>query len=769
MEPSPAPELVLTPLPGAGAWSVLSPVAVRTTGLPAGLLDELSWPEPVDDERCFEAEVRRTSAVLARIAGLGTFREALAWQNPTALSMVESFGRSAEAKRDAKKRKREYQIARYIARYCGKSETIGFFGPVGWGWLTGDPGHVSQRPGPALVSRRRTFAEPWAVRDLAAALANDPEIAAWLPVRLRSHYSVRDGALCRPRAEPLPLSELELAVLRVCDGQRLRRRIIEEVAGALGVDPDTVAGCVTDLEQRRYLVSGANVPLGPEGVPVLNARLSAIGDDRVRARAQARIAPFLAALSALGDASGDAGAVVDAQVALAEAFSEASGSTAVRRPGRMYAGRGVAYEECLRDLDIELGTDFLARVSEGLPGILAISQWLTWQAATAYEECFRQEWSAGSRRLDVVWFDVMRLFFGSGPKPIDAVLAKFRRRWRQLVEELRASASGYTFDPGEFSDAVERLFPSPGPGWAKAAIHSPDLQLVSYSPDGVRTGEYHVVLSEIHVSMATITGAVFEWSLGEGDPISGFLGSQIGSSAGLPVGSQVGSQVGSPAGSPAGRGVVPVFPDSWPRNTGRTTPADPMPGDLRFAFADVDGAPSGTIGMTAIDVGVADGRVFAELPDGTRLSFAEFFSFFLSISVVDAWKTISDGPYTPRISVGRFTVTRQTWRVDVAGKFTKLVGEFESYRDVDSWRRALGCPDRVYVKLPGEVKPIYLDFNSPILVLSFLVALRGSLRQPNTSTELTLSEALPEPREAWAVDDAGRTYFGEIRMVVVAD
>ena len=79
----------------------------------------------------------------------------------------------------------------------------------------------------------------------------------------------------------------------------------------------------------------------------------------------------------------------------------------------------------------------------------------------------------------------------------------------------------------------------------------------------------------------------------------------------------------------------------------------------------------------------------------------------------------------------------------VAGEFTKLLGEFESFRAVDSWRRALGCPDRVYVKLPGEVKPIYLDFNSSILVLSFLVALGGSLRQPNASTELTLSEALP--------------------------
>lgn len=744
MEPKTTPELAMTPLPG-GSWSVLSPVSVRTTGLPADLLNELSWAEPVDDEKLFDEELRRTSKTMARIAGLDAFREALAWQNPGALPMVESFERSAqEPKRDAKKRKREYRIARYLTRYCGKSETIGFFGPVGWGRLTGDRGDITQRPGAALVSRRKTFAEPWAVRELAAALADDPEIARWLPVRLRSHYSVRDGSLYQPRGEPQLLSELELTVLRCCDGERPRLRIVEEVAEALGVRHDAVEACVVALEQRRCLVSGANLPLGPDCLTVLDTRISAIGDDRVRDRARARTAPFLTALRALRSASGDANAVADAQAKLGEVFHEITGADAARRGGRMYAGRGVAYEECLRDLDVKLGTDFLARVSEGLPGILAISQWLTWQTAAAYTEHFRQRWSAKRQRLDTVWFDIVGDFLGSRHKPIDDVLAEFRLRWRQLAEELHASASGWRFDPAEFHDSVERLFPSPGPGWPGAAIHSPDLQLVSYSHDGVRTGDYDVILSEIHVSTPTITGPVFEWSLGDDYPISRYLQSRIG------------------------RSVVPVFPDSWPRNTGRTMPAQPMPGDLCFAFADVDGTPRDTIAMTAIEVGVADGSVYAELPDGTRLAFADFFSFFLSAAVLDAWKSISDAPYTPRISVGRFTIVRQTWRVDVAGKpFTRPAGEFESYRAVDSWRRSLGCPDRVYVKLPGEVKPFYVDFSSPISVLSFLAALRGTMKQPNGPTEIALSEALPEPQQAWAMDDAGNTYFGEVRIVVM--
>ncbi|WP_307961702.1 lantibiotic dehydratase [Salinispora arenicola] len=202
---------------------MLSPVVVRTTGLPADLLEQLTWATTGStarrpSTRKFTARPRYAS----RITGLNLFREALAWQNQNIYSILDSYARTGqEPERRSRKRQREYALARYLARYCGKTETIGFFGPVGWGTLTDSSGHVAQRPGGALLSERRTVAEAWAVRRIAAALAADPEIARWLPVRVRSHYSIRDGALHRPYATPSPLSELELAVLDCCDGSVL--------------------------------------------------------------------------------------------------------------------------------------------------------------------------------------------------------------------------------------------------------------------------------------------------------------------------------------------------------------------------------------------------------------------------------------------------------------------------------------------------------------------------------------------------------------------
>ena len=192
-----------------------------------------------------------------------------------------------------------------------------------------------------------------------------------------------------------------------------------------------------------------------------------------------------------------------------------------------------------------------------------------------------------------------------------------------------------------------------------------------------------------------------------------------------------------------------------------------MPGDVCFAFEDVEGAPYDTVPITAIEVGVADDAVFVELPDGARFSFGEFFSNLLSTVVIDSWKSISTGAHTPRISVGRFTISRQTWRVDVAAEpFTRPASEFELYRAVRRWQESLDLPDRVYVKLPGEVKPLYLDFGSPVLVLSFLAVLRSALGKPNGSSEIVVSEALPDPKHAWVAGESDNRYLGEIRLLV---
>jgi hypothetical protein len=64
-------------------------------------------------------------------------------------------------------------VASYWQRYCGKNDTIGFFGPLAWGRIEDDAPPLSARSG-GLVRSRHVHFEAWAVQALAQAL--DPEL-----------------------------------------------------------------------------------------------------------------------------------------------------------------------------------------------------------------------------------------------------------------------------------------------------------------------------------------------------------------------------------------------------------------------------------------------------------------------------------------------------------------------------------------------------------------------------------------------------------------
>src|SRR5262249_39032808 len=131
-------------LPGT-TWSVWRDVALRGAGFPADMVlaicDEslarsadLAGADPAGpppyDMAYADAVGRLTRAVAGTFADPG-FREAITWQNPGLVQVLQEAGVGA-ARRLRKDRARELVVASYLQRYCLKNDTIGFFGPVGW-------------------------------------------------------------------------------------------------------------------------------------------------------------------------------------------------------------------------------------------------------------------------------------------------------------------------------------------------------------------------------------------------------------------------------------------------------------------------------------------------------------------------------------------------------------------------------------------------------------------------------------------------------------
>ena len=70
-------------------------------------------------------------------------------------------------------------------------------------------------------------------------------------------------------------------------------------------------------------------------------------------------------------------------------------------------------------------------------------------------------------------------------------------------------------------------------------------------------------------------------------------------------------------------------------------------------------------------------------------------------------------------------VARETWRTTVGGTgLADVTGERALYLAARGWRTRLGLPDRVFVKLGTEIKPVYLDLTSPQHIRSLWRSLR---------------------------------------------
>jgi hypothetical protein len=83
------------------------------------------------------------------------------------------------------------------------------------------------------------------------------------------------------------------------------------------------------------------------------------------------------------------------------------------------------------------------------------------------------------------------------------------------------------------------------------------------------------------------------------------------------------------------------------------------------------------------------------------------------------------------------------------------------------WAAELGLPRFVFYKSPIEVKPVYLDLQSPVLVNLFARVVRRTAQGSGADEAIWVSEMLPGPDEVWLEDGAGQRYTSELRLVAV--
>ncbi len=648
----------------ARGWALWPQVLVRGAGFPFAWLDEV----------VNSADVSRALREVARDA---RFREAVTWQNRSAVADgLDSLLRKPEGATDAKTRKKELLVARYLQRYCAKNDTIGFFGPVGWANTSGEGRFVA---GAELLDARATFFEPWVARVLADTLALDPkhcgDALVWLPGDVR----VQGRKLITPTAT-YTLSGSDAALLAKLEKPRkaksLPRAQLESLAER-------------GIIRWTFPVSISHDPLKYVPVSLKAPRLNELG-------------------------------------ALEERFTALTAHAPKRHEGRTYGGRGLVYEECRRDIQLTLSDAMWSRVSRPLSVILDIARWYSAQIGAQLTKRMNARFK---RRvpLHVFWAQTAPLFAGAEPPVVTPTAKLLRKKWNALW-------NGRSEVSTEEAEAfAAKHFKADAPGWPGARHHAPDILWEAESAEAMLRGEGTPILGELHPGVTPFT--------------------TLSVLAHAPDRAALERQWREDFGDD---GITPIPWEDFARSS-QDARLSKKHWHLDVGYEFESDRPAKRVLRAAdFDVVRRAGRLIA-VHTKRELEFDLLRVFERRIKLISALHfSLGDGLDSgPRRTLGGLVVQRAHWKLS-----REITQELDDETKRASFHGRHALPRRVFVRSPEEVKPVYVDFNAPILVEMLA-------RLARQAPWLSFSEMLPTPEGLWLRDAQGARYVAELRCIAV--
>jgi hypothetical protein len=293
---------------------------------------------------------------------------------------------------------------------------------------------------------------------------------------------------------------------------------------------------------------------------------------------------------------------------------------------------------------------------------------------------------------------------------------------------------------------VLAAFDAPRAGWKYARYHSPDVMISAASEEAVRRGDYQFVLGEIHIGVNTLSSSLFVAQHPSPKELFGAVESDF----------------------PEPR-VVTTIPMSIRGATSRTRFVLESPKDFRLSLTHDSFAPPGSKAIPGGSLVVEDsveGLVIRTRDNKIRFSIIEVIGDVLSSLVINSFSILGDQAYQPRIAIDRLAVCRESWRFPPKSiDFALVKEESDCFIAARRWSREHGLPRFVFVKVPIERKPFYVDFDSPIYVSIFAKMIRRTIDKGDSLSEIAVSEMLPSIDEVWLPDGEGRRYASELRIV----
>ena len=197
----------------------------------------------------------------------------------------------------------------------------------------------------------------------------------------------------------------------------------------------------------------------------LRQQLLRVGDIELRTTALNALDRLEAARREVEGAAGDPIQLNRAMRNVELVFEEITNVPGNRNPGTTYGGRTVVYEDCQRDVSIQITPDLLSPIVPALSLLLKSLRWFMQSTALEFERLFGQTYrelvaqSSGAVRLQDWWnYTEPKLLNASSLSEIEKL---FRRKWDDILS-IGQQDSTVQFKSHDLKEKVEQLFPNSG-------------------------------------------------------------------------------------------------------------------------------------------------------------------------------------------------------------------------------------------------------------------------------------------------------------------
>jgi hypothetical protein len=466
------------------------------------------------------------------------------------------------------------------------------------------------------------------------------------------------------------------------------------------------------------------LPLGPWPEEDAQIRLDSIADAAARERASVGLSRLEAARKRIAAASRDElGTALDE---FDRVFEDVVGEPPTRTPELAGGGRTSVYMDAMRDLHVSLGPGLVAELTASLPPLLESSRWLCGRSFELGYGLMMEAIGSGARRPLAPLFGKVFSALREMPGLLASEHDELQRRWAELLADP---------DRTRIGERARAQFSDYGPAWPISVFHSPDIQIAAADVDAVERGNYLVVIGDYHPGTSPLGQGLFSYRRPDRERFLETWGSDVGTPTIYPLPPRVPQ--------------VPL--------TARLMPAVTLPGDIVVLppMPEARARPGSRV-VSVADL-LVDGATITDSEGSFRAPLHSLFWLPMFVATVFSYEPFPRVEHMERITVGRTVYRRESWRISVGDCPTDPAA-------VADWARDHGMPRRVFVRMPDEPKPSYLDVESPVLARIFCRQIRR--RAERADQLLAVSEMLPRPEDCW-LELEGERYTSELRIAAV--